>query len=114
MSPELRERLDALRNYKMSPQELFEQRVSFVYSGQADGPHAKSKDEIRQMLVDSHGYPDTMLTRETALQLLTKVRNEVFGALRRHSVNEQCFAEVAMITEANIRALQKLAPIAGE
>jgi hypothetical protein len=59
MTPELREKIEALRGYEMSPHELFEQRVSFVY-GQQDwsSDKASNKDEIRQMLAKSTGWPE--------------------------------------------------------
>ena len=35
---------------------------------------------------------------------VAEVRSAVFEVLRRHDVSEQCFAEVAMVTHAAIRA----------
>lgn len=60
MSDELKAALERARNHKMTPQEKFEQRVSFVY-GQQDwsGPVQRTKDEIRQHLIDIYGYPAT-------------------------------------------------------
>ena len=58
MSPELKAALEKARNRVMSPYEKFEQRVSFVYGQQDhDNPNPRSKDDIRQMLVESSGYP---------------------------------------------------------
>ena len=59
MSDELRAALDRVKDHAMSPQEKFEQRVSFVY-GQQDwsSPHQQTKDEIRQHLIDIYGYPE--------------------------------------------------------
>ena len=63
MSAELRAALDRVKDHVMSPEELFEQRVSFVYGQQDwDSPHQKSKDDIRQMLIGSYGYPATRTT----------------------------------------------------
>lgn len=58
MSPELEAAIERARHYKMTPQEKFEQRVSFVY-GQQDwsGSHQRTKDEIRQMMIDIYGAP---------------------------------------------------------
>lgn len=58
MSPELKAALEKARNRVVSPYEKFEQRVSFVYGQQDhDNPNPRSKDDIRQMLVESSGYP---------------------------------------------------------
>jgi hypothetical protein len=56
MSDKLRTALDRVKGHVMSPQEKFEQRVSFVY-GQQDwsSPHQQTKDEIRQHLIDIYG-----------------------------------------------------------
>ncbi len=58
MSQELRDALDRVKGHVMTPQEKFEQRVSFVY-GQQDWsrPNQRTKDEIRQHLIDIYGYP---------------------------------------------------------
>ncbi len=50
MSPELEAALERARGRKMTPQETFEQRVSFVSEG-------RNKDEVRRMLIESQGYP---------------------------------------------------------
>lgn len=62
MSQELRDALDRIKGHVMTPREKFEQRVSFVY-GQQDwsSPVQKSKDEIRQHLIEIYGYPDAAL-----------------------------------------------------
>lgn len=57
MSPELEAAIERMRNHVMTPEEKFEQRVSFVYGQQDHDKPGKSKDEIRQMLIDSTGYP---------------------------------------------------------
>lgn len=47
----------AARDYKMSPQEVFAQRVSFVY-GQMNGK--VTKEQVRAVLLRSEGFdPDT-------------------------------------------------------
>lgn len=46
-------------------------------------------------------------TRAPDTELLEKVRADVFAVLRRHDVSEQCFAEVAMITQAAISRKDK-------
>ena len=45
----LNELVEAARNYKMTPDEIFEQRVSFVY-GQLPGDHPWGKEQVRQYL----------------------------------------------------------------
>ena len=58
MSPELTAALESVRGYVMTPEETFEQRVSFVYGGQDHSSGlALSKDKIREMLTESHGRP---------------------------------------------------------
>jgi hypothetical protein len=58
MSDELRAAIERARNYKMTPQEKFEQRVSFVF-GQQDWSSGctRTKDEIRQAMIEAFGYP---------------------------------------------------------
>lgn len=56
MSPELEKLVEKMRNHVMTPEEKFEQRVSFVYGQQDYDKPGKSKDEIRQMLADHTGY----------------------------------------------------------
>lgn len=52
--PDLLDRLvEAARNIKMSPAEVFEQRVSFVW-GQMNGE--MTKDQVRERLRDMQGY----------------------------------------------------------
>lgn len=53
MSPELIAALERVKGHIMSPEEKFEQRVSFVFGQQDyDSPVQKSKDEIREILKD--------------------------------------------------------------
>lgn len=57
-SPELAALIERARHYKMTPEETFEQRVSFVYGQQDhDNPHRRSKDEIRAHLAEIYGTP---------------------------------------------------------
>lgn len=59
MSPELAALIERARKHKMTPQEMFEQRVSFVYAQQDwSSKHQKTKDEIRAMLVSLYGMPE--------------------------------------------------------
>lgn len=53
MTPDTQALIERARNHKMTPYETFEQRVSFVFSGQS----AKTKDEIRQQIFEHHGCP---------------------------------------------------------
>lgn len=49
--------IERARNHVMTPEEVFEQRVSFVYGMQDfDGP-TRSKDEIRAALIKLYGRP---------------------------------------------------------
>lgn len=58
MSHELKSALDRVKGHVMSPEEIFEQRVSFVY-GQQDwsGSAQRTKDEIRAHMVEIFGQP---------------------------------------------------------
>lgn len=54
MSPELEAAIERAKNHVMTPEEVFEQRVSFVWGmGKGD----RTKDEIREMLAKSQGRP---------------------------------------------------------
>lgn len=55
--PALLALIERARQHKMTPQEVFEQRVSWVYGEHALGGGTKTKDEIRQMLLDMQGSP---------------------------------------------------------
>lgn len=58
MSPELEAALARARKHVMTPEERFEQRVSFVFGQQDyDDPNPRTKDQIRQRLIELHGYP---------------------------------------------------------
>jgi hypothetical protein len=56
-SPEMLALIERARQHKPTPQEVFEQRVSWVYGEHALGGGAKTKDEIRQMLIEMQGSP---------------------------------------------------------
>lgn len=57
MSPELQAAIERAPHHKMTPQERFEQRVSFVYGQQDhDNPNRLTKDEVRQALTDPEGF----------------------------------------------------------
>jgi len=64
MSPELRAALERARDHKISPEELFEQKVSFVYGQQMDSPNPLEKDAVRQMLIEQQGYPRRTITKD--------------------------------------------------
>jgi hypothetical protein len=58
VSPELAALIERARHYKMTPEEVFEQRVSFVYGMQDfDDPNPRTKDQIREHLIQIHGRP---------------------------------------------------------
>lgn len=54
MTPELCAALERAKDYKMSPAERREQRVSFVY-GMLPMSDPRSKDDIRRALADIYG-----------------------------------------------------------
>lgn len=57
MSPELEALIERARHHKMTPQERFEQRVSFIHGMQDyDSPTALSKDEVRECLLDPDSF----------------------------------------------------------
>jgi hypothetical protein len=56
-SPELLALIERARQYKPTPQEVFEQRVSWIWGQHALDGGTKTKDEIRQMLVEIQGSP---------------------------------------------------------
>lgn len=61
MTPKLAELVERARHHVMTPEEKFEQRVSFVYAQQDHSSgHVMPKDEIRQMLIDAYGMPAQM------------------------------------------------------
>lgn len=57
-SHELLAAIERARNHVMTPEERFEQRVSFVYGQQDhDNPNPRTKDEIRAMMIEIYGRP---------------------------------------------------------
>lgn len=68
MDAELEAAIKKARHHKMSAREKFEQRVSFVYGQQDHDKPGKSKDEIRQMLADSGGWPLAEMAELTTLR----------------------------------------------
>jgi len=55
-NPELDALIERARHHKMTPQEVFEQRVSWVW-GMLDKDDKRTKDDIRAALVDLQGSP---------------------------------------------------------
>ena len=57
-NPELLEKLEAAAKKQMTPEEIFEQRVAWVWSLQdfSNGEPPYSKDEIREMLRKKGGH----------------------------------------------------------
>ena len=52
------ELIERARAIKMTPEMRFEQRVSFVYGQQDfDNPNPRTKDEIRQRMIEIYGRP---------------------------------------------------------
>lgn len=56
MSPELRAALERVKGHVMTPEEIFEQQVSFVY-GNLSFSSTITKDEVRARLMQHHGVP---------------------------------------------------------
>lgn len=50
LAADLEALVERARRHRMSPQERFEQRVSFVWAQMADGPDAPSKGWVRDRL----------------------------------------------------------------
>jgi hypothetical protein len=69
MTPELTAALERARNHKMTPQEIFEQRVSFVSEG-------KDKDGVRKRLIEQCGYPAEASERAAIVARLRARRDE--------------------------------------
>jgi chromosome segregation ATPase len=65
MEEELKALLEKARNHKMTPGELFEQRVSFVYSACGEG---ESKESVRALLAETYGDPAAYEAEITSLR----------------------------------------------
>lgn len=50
MDERLKQALDRALSRQMTPEEVFDQRVSFASDG-------RNKDQVRRMLIKSHGWP---------------------------------------------------------
>lgn len=46
------------------------------------------------------------MNKDLGNEVLAKLRSDIFAVLRNHDVSEQCFAEVAMITQAALKAIE--------
>jgi hypothetical protein len=58
MDDELKAALERAHDHKPTPQEMFLQKVSFVYGQQDyDGPNPRSKREVAEAVAEQHGYP---------------------------------------------------------
>lgn len=80
MTPELKAAIDRARNYKMTPQEIFEQRVSFVSEG-------KDKDRVRRQMIEMHGYPAEASEREA---IVAHMRDVISRGYRSLPPAEKC------------------------
>lgn len=75
MSAELSAAIERARHHKMTPAERFEQRVSFVFGQQDhDDPAPRSKDQIRQMLIDLEGSPSAALDERAAVVRFARMK----------------------------------------
>lgn len=64
MSPELKALLERAKNHRMTDEEYFEQRVSFVYGQQDyDNPNPLTKDQIRRVLRNPANWQDVLAER---------------------------------------------------
>lgn len=77
-SPELLAAIERARNHKMTPQETFEQRVSFVSEG-------RDKDEVRKRLIEQCGYPAEASERAAIVAWLRSVAKTQRQAARQAS-----------------------------
>lgn len=94
----LRDAIERARNHKMTPQEIFEQRVSFVSEG-------RNKDEVRRMLIEKDGYPAEASEREAIVNWLREQYEKgcaIAAEKPPHSDSERNFVAAAV-------ALQKAA-----
>jgi hypothetical protein len=57
-APTLDQLIERARLHVMTPEEKFEQRVSFVYGQLADSANPPTKDEVRKRLIEMHGHPE--------------------------------------------------------
>jgi hypothetical protein len=57
--PEILQKLiDSVRNYKMTPDDKFRQKVSFVYGQQDyDSPIQWTKRQVAEFIAEHQGYP---------------------------------------------------------
>lgn len=56
--PELLALIERARNHVMTPQEVFDQRVSWIYGEHVLGGGTRTRAEIRQMLIGMQGSPE--------------------------------------------------------
>ncbi len=56
--PELLALIEKARTYKMTPEEVFEQRVSFVF-GMLSSRSKLTRDDVRRHLINMNGVPAT-------------------------------------------------------
>lgn len=105
MTPELQAALDRARLHVMTPEETFEQRVSFVYGGMSnDG--TLTKDDIRAMLAKAQGTPPApegyvLVPREPTEAMLIAARDwshHKYGKPIGNDAAQGCWA--AMLTTA--------------
>ena len=95
MSDRLKQALERARNHVMTPEEKFEQRVSFVYGQQDHDKPGLSKEEIREILIRSDGRaPDPRIAQLEA-EIATLTGDDVTCPLcegQKQSVGGCCIA----------------------
>lgn len=65
MSPELQALIERAKDHRMTDEEYFEQRVSFVYGQQDfDNPNPLTKDQIRRVLRNPANWAEVHKERE--------------------------------------------------
>lgn len=93
---QLRQALDRARNHKMTPQEVFEQRVSFIY-GQMPKAATATREDVRLNLLATHGWPAEASERAAIVAWL-RDRAEWAGAASK-SVEESALCRAAALIE---------------
>ncbi len=68
MSPELHELLEKAKGYKWTYEAKLEQQISWVYGMQKMSGPIRTKEEIKQSMIDNCDIPDLDAIRATARQ----------------------------------------------
>lgn len=107
MSERLRELIEKARHHKMTPEEKFEQRVSFVYGQQDHDKPGLTKDEIRQMLIHMEGRPPIVADDATVERVTLAIAHEVYGPKFDPFLNPESYEWYRHIAKAAIAAMRE-------